>query len=863
MNPIQEILVLHHSHTDIGFTHPQPVLWELQRRFIDRALDLLDETEDWPAESRPNWTCETTAPVIHWLHNTSRAQIKRFRHHVEQSRLSIGAMFCHFTPMTSADEIARTLQPIRELRETLGAPIRAAIVHDINGLPRPCTQLLLDAGVELLIMGINVHFGGFPLTRPMAFHWIGADGRPLLTFNGEHYQLFDRLCGLKTAGMAGMAEGLGRYTAQLAAQGYPLDFAFLTATHHTLCDNNPPNAATARLIRQWNEEGGYPLVRYATPEMLLERLRRVAHVPSHSGEWTDYWAFGVQIAARETRISRESKGRLEAAELLHCVTGAGDSLTRRHFAEAWHAVAIFDEHTFGSLNCVEHPDFDDTATQWTLKAACAHQARSLANLLLRDQLDALARNPVEACGIEGVLVFNPAPVARRAYVRMPEEWLCGKWDHLSAGVHFLEITRERWERGEGALIGPIDLPAWGWKIVPVAELKQAQAEASLGAGEGFIESPFYRLEFDPETGRILALHDKRLGLQWIDQASPWQFFGLVQETVRDGGGRDAFFDFDWEKIPYGHSCWKPDWPAQRLAPARLQSLATRIEPDGASVTFRWADAPGVDGLEQRIKLPAHRPAIELLATFRKLDIATPESIYFAFPLALTGWRAHFDPANQPSEFDTGQLPGTCRDYVTAGQWVAVHNGDGCVTLACPDDPLVQIGGFHFGKEQQSVPRENPALLLSWAMNNYYNVNFRGPSQPDPARFRYELTTQPRFDPAASTAAGAEAAQRTEVHPVVKLDGPIEGKLIEVHGAGAMLQGIRSASDGSGIIAILSNVTDNPVCAKISIPDRRVRQAFRCGTLEQNLGALMVENEMVLAPLEPHSLLTVRLLIEQR
>ena len=39
---INEILFVHHSHTDIGYTHPQPVVFELHRRFIDEALDIAD-----------------------------------------------------------------------------------------------------------------------------------------------------------------------------------------------------------------------------------------------------------------------------------------------------------------------------------------------------------------------------------------------------------------------------------------------------------------------------------------------------------------------------------------------------------------------------------------------------------------------------------------------------------------------------------------------------------------------------------------------------------------------------------------------------------------------------------------------------
>jgi len=36
---IEAIYLIHHSHTDIGHTHDQPVVWDLHRRFIDAALD--------------------------------------------------------------------------------------------------------------------------------------------------------------------------------------------------------------------------------------------------------------------------------------------------------------------------------------------------------------------------------------------------------------------------------------------------------------------------------------------------------------------------------------------------------------------------------------------------------------------------------------------------------------------------------------------------------------------------------------------------------------------------------------------------------------------------------------------------------
>ena len=114
---LEEILVLHHSHTDIGFTHPQPVWWELSRRYIDEALDLCEATAGWPEASRMRWTCENTLPVVHWLERASSRQIDRFRQLAQAGQVSVAGLPCNLLSITDLEQLTVGLQPVRRLRK--------------------------------------------------------------------------------------------------------------------------------------------------------------------------------------------------------------------------------------------------------------------------------------------------------------------------------------------------------------------------------------------------------------------------------------------------------------------------------------------------------------------------------------------------------------------------------------------------------------------------------------------------------------------------------------------------------------------------------------------------------------------------
>ena len=129
---IREILFVHHTHTDIGYTHPQPVVFELHRRFIDEALDIADETADWPDECRFRWTCEVTGITLDWWRHAPDRDRERFLAAVKRGQVEVAAMAWHMTPLMDHGMLVDGLQPIDAVTEQLFAALAALPAHQIR-----------------------------------------------------------------------------------------------------------------------------------------------------------------------------------------------------------------------------------------------------------------------------------------------------------------------------------------------------------------------------------------------------------------------------------------------------------------------------------------------------------------------------------------------------------------------------------------------------------------------------------------------------------------------------------------------------------------------------------------------------------
>ena len=317
MPQIETFYILNHSHTDIGFTDHQDLVFRQHAEFIDQAIDLCERTADYPQEAQYRWTCEVTGTTERYLETAGPAKLERFMKWHEMGRFDVGAMQYNFTPLLGVEQMYRSLLPDPSSSGTLGAERRyrhavrrerhcLAICRLAPGYGRSSSSRCRSTRCR----------GGVPKPYPMAFWWEAPSGRKLLVWNGYHY-LFGRSV-LKLGDWRFAEREVADCVKKLEARdSYPFDFLFFQSTHPMRVDNGPPDLVIADFVRKWNELGNSPRLQLVAHREFAKILREQdVELPVMRGEWMDWWCDGVGSTAYETAVSRQSHQLLGMAETL-------------------------------------------------------------------------------------------------------------------------------------------------------------------------------------------------------------------------------------------------------------------------------------------------------------------------------------------------------------------------------------------------------------------------------------------------------------------------------------------------------------------------------------------------------------------
>jgi len=885
--PLDTIYVIHHTHTDVGFTNDQPIFWEMQYRFIDDALCLIERYKEYPPESRFRWTIETTCGLDAWLKTASSCDIDRLIAADKAGLLEVMAMQTNNTPLLDSYQLIESLKPVHRLRRDYGLDIRHAMNCDINGQNWTLPDLLLDAGIEGFSMAINHHFGGSPHPRPNVFLWQAPSGRTLPAHNGWQYSKANEF-GLANDSDEVFLEWLPKIEAYLTEINYPLPFIILEG-FHPYGDNGSAWGAFAEFAKRWNESERAPKVITATPRLFWERVKNHhADLQSIRGDWTDYWNFGCISSARETTIARTTRSRLYRSDAIHSTLcslpspsqgeGAGMRVwSERAFSlyrdSAWQSLLMYGEHTWGADTASNEPQLEDSLAMDNHKKNLAYTARSLSLLLERDALADFSHFIPRNDATE-LLIFNPLPWERTVSGFIPKNVLIprGLSEDSSSSRHFIgrmaqptDFWTGRAETGFhggiGWMLTPTTVPAFGYTVVSWDALTDMASAAE--SDDSIIENHRYRITFDLEKGGIISLFDKQLNHEWIDSSAGHPLHGFIHEEVADHDApepRKLLCTVNWIADTATERGWHPDWQANRTAPSKVL-LHKIYRLPFAIVVEQILEHAHIGKIFQRTFIPDNGDAIEFQSEWQMGTTIHPEATYLLFPFNIPNAQARFDIGGVPVRPYLDQIPGSCHDYFTVQGWVDFNNGERGITIATPENPMVQLGDFHFAHNQQNINLER-AMFLGWVTNNYWETNFPG-AQPGVVTARYAILPYAGgFDESrAHQFASASEHSRPLITHLGELSAPellpASGTLLHLPQHPTLTLNLRAAPEG-GAMLTLFNASDVPQVATVSSGIIQIESAQHCDLFGNQLKTLNVNNGSVEVSIAPRQTMTLKL-----
>ena len=367
---VRRIDIINWTHTDYGFTDHPLILFELQKRYIDIAIDYTERSAGNALGERFTWTVEALDPLWRWWNEADEARRKKLLKAVDRGQIDINIMPFNIHPCYNEAEMEQLLSWIPdELRKRL--KIGIAIQNDVNGFPRAVAERLPGMGVDYVWLGMNGHH---PFPVPTLSKWELEDGKHVWLWNGGSYwDAYDYFSPSKWRTWQCEANDLMyrwpregeifasdeksvleahdicvKKLAALEKKGYSYPVLPITFSSQWRCDNDGPFYGIVDFVKTWNRMGLRPELKLSTATASLRDL--VAdNEPSGTvqGEFGDWWAFGLASLPREHSAARSARHILQAS--MSDVLGKPSERDRQEAEGIMRDICTFYEHTFASM----------------------------------------------------------------------------------------------------------------------------------------------------------------------------------------------------------------------------------------------------------------------------------------------------------------------------------------------------------------------------------------------------------------------------------------------------------------------------------------------------------------------------------
>lgn len=767
-----KMYVIHHSHTDIGYTERQEKIERFHGDFIRQAVRILKDISsgkraEWNGF---RWVCETFWQVEKFLAIATEDEIKTFEDAIRKGDIELSGTYLNLTELISGDVLKSMINRPVAYGQSIGVPVKSAMIADINGLSWGYAQTMADAGIEHFLTCIHPHHGIFPLGRKqMPFWWKTPKGDRLLVWNNEYYHMGNEL-GLmpKALGTYVMTDEfnvdaaimenhkeistarLFRYLRNLEDEGYPYTFVPMMVSG-LMTDNASPNGVLMDYIREWNEQYGDEIeLELTTLTPFFERVKQEADsIPEYEGDWPDWWSDGVASTPLYTQLFRDAQRKLQVIKRLD---PTGEIATADRIAQAERLLTLYAEHTWGYSTSIGEPWNNMVLQLGARKEGMATQAHQAIMTLYDDVFEVRGEALLYPERPMRYRVINTSDVDTRDYAQLYVDF----WEYslIAKGLEVKDVhTGEIYQHqvilasrgnvvvvelpmkvGEEKHLELIPKPADMSKaatssfqlmgsdrvvdIAPIVELHGPYANENAILLDGsLLETPFVRIEWKQGEGIVRWL-DKRSGNDLLRADLKHAPFTPVYDVTSVNSHEDM--------IPVRRATGR-NRKGNHAVISAGQLIGSKIIYKGslfATVELAYKVA-GTSYYAVHLTAYANSSRVDVSVRLHKDSVWEPENLYISLPFGGEElWVEKTGIVVKPHE---QQLPGTGTDFYCIQEGFCFTGKNNWVAVAMPDTPLLQTGPIeHHRILLQGHPdlAKGPHLPYAWTMTNYWETNFK-------------------------------------------------------------------------------------------------------------------------------------------
>jgi hypothetical protein len=775
---IREMWILPHSHVDIGYTHRQADVIDIQITNLVTGMRLARASATNAPGMRFKWNPEAVWSLDHFLQRATPEQRAQFIQAVRQGEVGVDGLFGNMlTALCRPEELVQCLAFGARLFNLTGVPVESAAICDVPGYTWGIVPIMAQAGVKYFAIGPNFgdRVGTIHLWDDKPFYWKSqSGGERVLCWVVDNYHHWGDL-----------EQTILSQVDRHEQQNFPYDTSFIFwvgAWPGGGVDNAPPDEQTVAKALAWN-------AKYAAPKIIIGLAREFfreferkhgAQLPEHAGDLTPYWEDGAGSTARETALNRGSADRLSQAATLFAMREPRAYATAK-FDEAWKNVLLYSEHTWGAWCSISKPDDAFTLDQWRVKGAFAVDADRQSRELLQAALP-----PAQAA--TEIEVFNTTQWERTDLAIIPRA-LGGESVQDARGQ---PVPSQRLASGELAFLAQ-RVPPFG------ASRYRLSSQRSPSTGQARInglklQTPQLNAEVDPVTGAVRSLRLAAGNHEYVDAAAPVALndYRYVLGTNSKG--------------------------AQSNGPVSIQVLENG--PLVASLRIESA-APGCNRLIREVRVVDGLDRVELVNQVDRKSVREKDGVHFGFGFNVPAGTVRMETPWAVVRPNADQLTGSCRNWFTVQRWVDVSNPECGITWASIDAPLMQIGGMT-ANLLGAVPFDrwmtnalDSQTLYSWAQNNHWHTNYKI-DQPGVTTFRYLLRPHPgNYSAAQAARFGMETTRPLLVAAAAGKTTP--APLLAISTPQVLVETIKVSEDGKALIVRLFGVSGQPEAVGLTWP----------------------------------------------